>query len=128
MYVTTTIDFGKLCCVGIENQVLESFVDICSAFLRLIDTDSTDPTNYWFVGSVWDNYCRKINFYLLFTEVLSIVLIILAGTPATMTFSGTSRVTTAPAATIELSPIDTPCKIVALDPTHTFFPSRMGAG
>ena len=36
MYVTTTIDFGKLCCVGIENQVLESCLDIFYSFIRLI--------------------------------------------------------------------------------------------
>ena len=51
-----------------------------------------------------------------------------AGTPPTIVFSGTSLVTTAPAATTALSPMVTPCRMVELDPTHTFFPSVIGAG
>ena len=54
--------------------------------------------------------------------------IIFAGTPATTVFAGTSFVTTAPAATIALSPILTPRRIVALEPIQTFFPIWIGAG
>ena len=50
-----------------------------------------------------------------------------AGLPATMAFAGTSLVTTALAATIELSPIVTPLHIRAKDPTHTLLPITMGA-
>jgi hypothetical protein len=42
--------------------------------------------------------------------------IILAGTPPTTLFSGTSLVTTAPAATTEFSPMVTPGKIAAPAP------------
>lgn len=45
-----------------------------------------------------------------------------AGTPPSITFCGTSLVTTAPAAITELSPMVTPGTIVALAPIHTFFP------
>ena len=48
----------------------------------------------------------------------SIPLKILAGTPPTIVFAGTSLVTTAPAATIEFSPMVTPGKIVAPAPMH----------
>ena len=51
-----------------------------------------------------------------------------AGTPPTMVSAGTSLVTTAPAATTALSPMVTPCRMVALEPTHTFLPRTMGAG
>ncbi len=51
-----------------------------------------------------------------------------AGTPPTIAFAGTSFVTTAPAATTALSPIVTPCRMVAFEPTHTFLPNTMGAG
>ncbi len=51
-----------------------------------------------------------------------------AGTPATTVFSGTSLVTTAPAATTELSPIVTPGSIVAFDPIHTLLPIITGEG
>ncbi len=43
---------------------------------------------------------------------------IFAGTPPTIVLSGTSFVTTAPAATIELIPTVTPGSIVAPAPTH----------
>ena len=36
--------------------------------------------------------------------------------------------TTAPAAMMALSPMVTPCRMVLLEPTHTRFPSTMGAG
>ena len=51
-----------------------------------------------------------------------------AGTPPTIVSAGTSFVTTAPAATTALSPIVTPERIVALEPTQTLRPSTMGAG
>ena len=50
-----------------------------------------------------------------------------AGTPAATVSAGMSRVTTAPAPITELSPIVTPCRMVALEPTHTFFPRTIGA-
>ena len=50
------------------------------------------------------------------TAVRNIHLIGLAGTPVTVTPSGTSRVTTAPAPTIAFSPIMTPAMIVAFEP------------
>ena len=59
---------------------------------------------------------------------LSIDLMTFAGTPPTMVFAGTSFVTTAPAATMALSPMVTPERIVAFEPTHTLRPSRMGFG
>ena len=52
----------------------------------------------------------------------SMDLMILAGTPATITLGGTSLVTTAPAATMELSPMVTPGRMVAWEPIHTLFP------
>ena len=58
----------------------------------------------------------------------SMDLIFRAGTPATIAPAGTSRATTAPAATIASSPMLTPGRIVACEPTHTPFPKRMGAG
>ena len=51
-----------------------------------------------------------------------------AGTPPTIVLAGTSLVTTAPAATTALSPIVTPCRMVAFEPTHTFLPNTIGAG
>ena len=51
---------------------------------------------------------------------------ILAGFPATMTFSGTSFVTTDPAAIIELSPILTPGKMTQLPPIQKSFPIVIG--
>src|SRR5699024_2521860 len=56
----------------------------------------------------------------------SIFLVAFAGTPATTVFSGTSFVTTAPAATTALSQIVTPGNIVALDPIHTLSPLLTG--
>lgn len=47
--------------------------------------------------------------------------------PATV-FAATSFVTTASAATTALSPIVTPCRIVALEPTQTFLPARWELG
>lgn len=49
-----------------------------------------------------------------------IALINFAGTPPTIVFAATSFVTTAPAATTALSPMVTPCSIVAFEPTQTF--------
>ncbi len=57
----------------------------------------------------------------------SIVLITFAGTPPTIVSGGTSRVTTAPAATTAQSPTVTPGSIVEFEPTHTLFPSFIGA-
>lgn len=54
--------------------------------------------------------------------------IILAGTPATMAFAGTSSVTTAPAPTIAPSPIVTPGTTVTAAPSHTLFPVTIGQG
>lgn len=51
-----------------------------------------------------------------------------AGTPPTIVFGGTSLVTTAPAATIEFSPIVTPEVMVQFAPIQTLFPIRIGAG
>ena len=50
----------------------------------------------------------------------------LAGEPATMTFASTSRVTTLPAATMELSPMVTPGRTMTPAPSHTLFPMWMG--
>ena len=52
------------------------------------------------------------------TQNHPIVLMTLAGTPATTVLGGTSLVTTAPAATTEFSPMVTPGNIVALAPIH----------
>lgn len=43
---------------------------------------------------------------------------VLAGTPATMTLSGTSFVTTVPAATMAFSPMVTPGRMIAPAPIH----------
>lgn len=43
---------------------------------------------------------------------------VLAGTPATMTLSGTSFVTTVPAATMAFSPTVTPGRMIAPAPIH----------
>src|SRR3954452_20843162 len=51
-----------------------------------------------------------------------------AGTPATIVLGATSRVPTAPAATIAPSPIVTPGTTVAEAPSHTLRPITMGAG
>ena len=59
---------------------------------------------------------------------VQIVRITRAGTPPTIARSGTSLVTTAPAATTALSPMVTPERIVAFDPTQTFFFRTIGAG
>ncbi|CAG5614755.1 Uncharacterised protein [Streptococcus pneumoniae] len=50
-----------------------------------------------------------------------------AGTPATTTFSGTSWVTIAPAATTEPLPIWTPSITTALAPIRTLSPTRTGS-
>ena len=67
-------------------------------------------------------------FFELPHPLRSIVRSTRAGTPPTIVAAGTSRVTTAPAATMASSPTVTPERIVAFDPTHTFRPSTMGAG
>jgi hypothetical protein len=48
------------------------------------------------------------------------VLMTLAGIPATTVFSGTTLLTTAPAPTTEFSPTVTPGKMVAPAPIHAF--------
>ena len=55
-------------------------------------------------------------------------LMYFAGTPATIVFSATSLVTTAPAPTMALPPIVTPGVTVTLEPIHTSFPILIGAG
>jgi hypothetical protein len=50
------------------------------------------------------------------------ILMILAGTPAAIESGGKSLVTTLPAPTTELSPIDMPGRMVELAPTHTLLP------
>src|ERR1019366_8469342 len=50
-----------------------------------------------------------------------------AGTPPTMLFGGTSRVTTAPAATTDPRPTVTPGRIVTRDEIHTPSSMRIGA-
>ena len=45
-----------------------------------------------------------------------------------MVFASTSFATTAPAATTALSPMVTPRRIVAFEPTQTFRPNTIGAG
>lgn len=59
-------------------------------------------------------------------HVKSIVFIIFAGTPATTVLGGTSFVTTAPADTIEFSPIVTPGITIAPTPIHAFFLITIG--
>lgn len=49
-----------------------------------------------------------------------------AGIPPTMVLSGTSFETTAPAATIEFSPIVTPGKTIAFAPIQAFFLIKIG--
>lgn len=56
-----------------------------------------------------------------------ISLTTLAGTPATSVAGGTSRVTTAPAATTESAPMVTPGMMVAAAPIHTFVSATIGA-
>ena len=51
-----------------------------------------------------------------------------AGTPPTTVFSATSFVTTAPAAIMDPSPMETPERIVAFDPIQTSFPILIGEG
>lgn len=45
----------------------------------------------------------------------------LAGTPPIIKLSPKLLVTTAPAATTQLSPIETPCKITLLEPIHNYY-------
>ena len=54
-------------------------------------------------------------------------LMTVAGTPATSVAGGTSRVTTAPAATTESAPMLTPGRIVAAVAIHTFGPIVIGS-
>ena len=61
------------------------------------------------------------------TSVDSSSLMIVAVTPATRVAGGTSRVTTAPAATTEPAPMVTPGRIVAAVPIQTFVSMVMGA-
>ena len=56
------------------------------------------------------------------------LLMIFAGTPPTITSGGTSFVTTAPAATIECSPMVTPGQITHPAPIHTSLQTLTGAG
>ena len=56
----------------------------------------------------------------------SIIFITFAGTPPTIALAGTSLVTTAPAATMALSPMVTPCRMVTFAPSHTFLPMCIG--
>ena len=63
------------------------------------------------------NYSIKV-----YSAFLSIFLINLAGFPATITFGGTSLVTTLPAPTTELSPIVIPGNKIEPEPIHTLFP------
>ena len=51
-----------------------------------------------------------------------------AGVPATTLSAATSRVTTAPAATMALSPMVMPGSTMAPEPIQTFRPMTMGAG
>ena len=53
-------------------------------------------------------------------------LIFRAGTPPTTQLSGTSRVTTAPAAITALLPMVTPGKMVQFPPIHTSRPMATG--
>jgi len=49
-----------------------------------------------------------------------------AGLPAQTVFAATSRVTTAPAPTTQLSPMETPGRMMAFLPTKTLFPRVTG--
>lgn len=51
-----------------------------------------------------------------------------AGVPATTLSAATSRVTTAPAATMALSPMVIPGSTMAPEPIQTFRPMTMGQG
>lgn len=61
-------------------------------------------------------FCRSEEYFYFSL----IPLIMLAGVPATTMLSGTSLVTTEPAATIAFSPIVTPARTVALAPNQAF--------
>ena len=67
----------------------------------------------------------KFNFLSVDKKNHSIVLMILAGIPPTIVLSGTSLLTTAPAATTEFSPIVMPGNIVAPAPIHAFLFMRI---
>lgn len=70
---------------------------------------------------IYGSYTRNLATLHLQLYSGAIDLMNFAGTPPTMTFGGTSFVTTAPAAITALSPIITPGRIVAFAPTQTFF-------
>ena len=67
-----------------------------------------------------------LGFYSIFSTSLSISRMSFAGTPPTRLLSGTSFVTTAPAAMTTLFPMVTPGKIVTLPPIHTSLPIVTG--
>ena len=64
--------------------------------------------------------------YVLIVCHKSIILITFAGRPPTIALAGTSLVTTAPATTMALSPMVTPCRVVTFAPSHTFLPMCIG--
>ena len=65
--------------------------------------------------------CLLLLCYVFIVCHQSIIFITFAGTPPTIALAGTSLVTTAPAATMALSPMVTPCRMVTFAPSHTFF-------
>ena len=68
--------------------------------------------------------CR-VSVVYLFYSVSLIGLMTLAGMPPTIVLSGTSLVTSAPAAIIEFSPTVIPGKMVAPAPIQAFFLMRI---
>ena len=72
---------------------------------------------------------KNLLFYTFSSGLKSGVMYLmnLAGTPPTTVLASTSFETTAPAATTALSPIVTPCNMVACAPIQTPFPNLIGA-
>jgi len=79
-------------------------------------------------GALASEFRIRNKFHRLSCYSFLIDLMSRAGIPPTTVFAATSFVTTAPAATTALSPTVTPERIVAFDPTQTFFPKTIGAG
>lgn len=121
-----------------------SFFSIISQYLRFCFVASTSSIGILYFSSCVSSFCflvkqrfscivtrditncqcykYSLGSLFVFARIHYTCLMTLAGTPPTTTLSGTSFVTTAPAAMTTLFPMVKPGKIVQLPPIHTSSP------
>lgn len=136
----TCLQVNELTSKQVDEETCEhySYIRIKSRIIR-ISFSSSFISDKWVMrccAVVWwrseiyciTSSCSILSEMSLLISQSSILLINRAGMPPTTVLAATSLFTTAPAPMTALSPIVTPCRMVALEPTHTFLPKMIGAG